>query len=39
MSISGSYDSSADLTEFGRTVVEHPSWGLKTLAKPASIFH
>ena len=39
MSIKGAYESSADLTVFGRTVVEHPSWGLKALARSASIFH
>ncbi|MDB4976806.1 MAG: endoglucanase [Myxococcaceae bacterium] len=38
MSVSGSYNSSSDLTIFGRTVVEHPSLGLKVLGKPASIF-
>ncbi|HEY6879565.1 MAG TPA: cellulase family glycosylhydrolase [Polyangiales bacterium] len=38
MSIRGGYQSSSDLTEFGRAVVEHPTWGLKALARPATIF-
>lgn len=38
MSVSGSYERSEDLTSFGREVVEHPTLGLKVLAKPASIF-
>jgi hypothetical protein len=38
MSYSGGYKGSADLTLFGRVVVEHTTWGLKKLARPASIF-
>ncbi|MDB4989623.1 MAG: endoglucanase [Myxococcaceae bacterium] len=38
MSIRGSYQTSADLTEFGRQVVEDSVLGLKVLAKRASIF-
>lgn len=38
LSYSGAYNSSADLTIFGKTVVEDPIWGLKALASPASIF-
>jgi hypothetical protein len=38
MSVRGNYDGSQDLTEFGRSVVEHPKWGLQALSKRASIF-
>lgn len=38
MSYSGTYTKSTDLTTFGRTVVEHSKYGLKVLAKPATIF-
>ena len=38
MSKTGSYNGSTDLTIFGRTVVEDPEFGLKAVAKPASIF-
>ena len=38
LSYSGNYDSSADLTIFGKAVVEDPVWGLKRLASPASLF-
>ncbi len=38
MSYSGSYNSSSDLTIYGRVIVEHPTLGLKVLGKPASIF-
>jgi mannan endo-1,4-beta-mannosidase len=38
MSTQGRYEQSSDLTEFGRVVVEHPTWGLKKLGKKASIF-
>jgi mannan endo-1,4-beta-mannosidase len=38
MSVRGGYDRSEDLTLFGRSIVEHPRWGLKALAKRASIF-
>jgi mannan endo-1,4-beta-mannosidase len=38
MSKQSRYEHSSDLTEFGRIVVEHPTWGLKKLGKKASIF-
>jgi mannan endo-1,4-beta-mannosidase len=38
MSVRGDYTQSSDLTEFGRQVIEDPSWGLKKLGKRASIF-
>jgi len=38
MSYSGGYSKSGDLTTFGRMVVEDSKFGLKVLAKPASIF-
>lgn len=38
LSCTGDYRSNADLTTFGKSVVEDPAWGLKTLAKKASIF-
>jgi len=38
LSFTGDYQSSADLTTFGKDVVENPTYGLKVLAKPASIF-
>jgi hypothetical protein len=38
LSYSGGYGSSAELTLFGRVVVEDGKYGLKVLAKPASIF-
>jgi hypothetical protein len=38
LSFNGDYRSSADLTTFGKDVVEHPLYGLKKLGKPASIF-
>jgi hypothetical protein len=38
MSTHGRYEQSSDLTEFGRLVVEHPTWGLKKLGQTASIF-
>jgi mannan endo-1,4-beta-mannosidase len=38
MSYSGTYTKSTDLTTFGRTVVEHSKYGLKVLARPATIF-
>lgn len=38
MSLTGDYKSSADLTAFGKVVVEHPTYGLLKLAKPATIF-
>ena len=38
LSYSGAYNSSADLTIFGKVVVEDPTRGLKVLASPASIF-
>jgi mannan endo-1,4-beta-mannosidase len=34
----GIYDRAADLTDFGRELVLNPQYGLKALAKPASIF-
>lgn len=37
-SYTGAYASSADLTIFGKFVVEHPTLGWKALAKKASIF-
>jgi mannan endo-1,4-beta-mannosidase len=38
LSYSGTYSSSADLTIFGKAVVETSTWGLKAQARPASIF-
>jgi hypothetical protein len=38
LSKNGKYDSSADLTMFGKVVVEDPSYGLLVLAQPATIF-
>jgi hypothetical protein len=38
LSKNGSYDSSADLTTFGKDVVENPTYGLLALAHPATIF-
>jgi hypothetical protein len=38
LSKNGAYNSSADLTMFGRTVVEDPTYGLVVLARPATIF-
>jgi mannan endo-1,4-beta-mannosidase len=38
LSRNGRYDSSADLTIFGRAVVEDPDRGLLVLARPATIF-
>jgi len=38
MSYKGKYDTSADLTLFGKETVEDPVVGLKVLAKPASIY-
>jgi hypothetical protein len=38
LSKNGDYDSSADLTMFGKVVVEDPSYGLLVLAQPATIF-
>jgi hypothetical protein len=38
LSRNGRYDSSADLTMFGKEVVENPTYGLLVLAKPATIF-
>jgi Cellulase (glycosyl hydrolase family 5) len=38
LSKNGNYDSSADLTQFGQEVVENPTYGLLTLAQPATIF-
>lgn len=38
LSCTGDYRTSADLTTFGRVVVEDPAIGLRTLAKPAMIF-
>lgn len=38
MSINGTYNSSADLTTFGKDVVENPTYGLKALAQPATIW-
>ena len=36
LSRDGAYDSSADLTQFGREVVEDPDHGLLALARPAT---
>lgn len=38
LSVLGDYNTSADLTLFGKDVVENPTYGLKILAKPATIF-
>jgi hypothetical protein len=38
LSYTGNYDSSADLTIFGKDVVENPTYGLLRLAQPATIF-
>lgn len=38
LSKNGNYDSSNDLTMFGRTVVEDPTYGLLVVAQPATIF-
>jgi hypothetical protein len=38
MSYTGGYTKSSDLTIFGRTVIENPTWGLNKLGKPATIF-
>jgi hypothetical protein len=38
LSKNGKYDSSADLTTFGKEVVENPTYGLLVLAKPATTF-
>jgi mannan endo-1,4-beta-mannosidase len=38
LSLNGRYDSSADLTTFGKVVVEDPQFGLLALARPASGF-
>lgn len=38
LSRTGDYRTSSDLTTFGKTVIEHPTYGLLKLAKPASIF-
>jgi hypothetical protein len=38
LSRNGDYNSSADLTQFGRTVVEDPTYGLVVLARPATSF-
>jgi len=38
LSFTGDYRSSADLTTFGKDVVENPVYGLKALQKPASLF-
>jgi hypothetical protein len=35
-SLNGDYNSSADLTTFGKSVVEGPGYGLLALAKPAT---
>lgn len=37
-SYNGNYNSSADLTIFGKVIVEDPAYGWKALAQPASIF-
>jgi hypothetical protein len=36
LSLTGDYQSSADLTTFGKDVVENATYGLKAMAKPAS---
>jgi mannan endo-1,4-beta-mannosidase len=36
LSKNGDYSSSADLTTFGKTVVENPTYGLLALARPAT---
>jgi hypothetical protein len=38
LSKNGDYNSSNDLTTFGKDVVENPTYGLLALAKPATIF-
>ncbi|MCU0619931.1 MAG: glycoside hydrolase family 5 protein [Gemmatimonadales bacterium] len=38
LSLTGDYDSSADLTTFGKVVVEDPTYGLLARAQPATIF-
>jgi mannan endo-1,4-beta-mannosidase len=38
LSVLGDYNSSADLTTFGKDVVENMNYGLLVLAKPATIF-
>lgn len=38
LSCTGDYASTADLTTFGKSVVEDPTFGLKALAKKATIF-
>lgn len=38
LSFTGDYNSTADLTTFGKDVIENPVYGLKVLGKPASIF-
>ena len=38
LSFTGDYRSSADLTTFGKDVVENATYGLRALARPASVF-
>jgi hypothetical protein len=38
LSFTGDYQSGADLTTFGKDVVENGTYGLKALASPASVF-
>jgi hypothetical protein len=38
LSYTGDYNSSADLTLFGKVVVEDPTYGLLKLAKPVTAF-
>lgn len=38
LSYNGDYRSSADLTTFGKVVVEHATYGLVRLARPATVF-
>jgi mannan endo-1,4-beta-mannosidase len=38
LSLNGDYNSSADLTTFGKEVIEDPVYGLLQLARPATLF-
>jgi hypothetical protein len=38
LSTTGDYNSSADLTTFGKVVVENPTYGLLALARPNTVF-
>ena len=38
LSTTGNYNSTADLTTFGKVVVENPTYGLLVLARPNTVF-